>query len=84
MSCREALSIVNGLEGVYGGRITFVHANIHDAKNLPLMKQYAFSATPEFYLVNAQGRVIGFWNEAPDPDELRRAFDAALTLKGAQ
>lgn len=70
---------MNGLEKTYAGRIMFVHANIHDPKNQPLLKQYAFSATPEFYLVNAQGKVIGFWNEAPDPAELRRAFDAALS-----
>ena len=69
---------MNGLEKTYGERITFVHANVHDPQSQPLMKQYAFSGTPEFYLVDAQGTIIGFWNEAPDPGELRRAFDAAL------
>jgi len=72
------MSIVNGLEKIYGERIDFVHANILFPENRPLMEQYAFSATPEFYLVDPQGKIIGFWNDQVEAEVLQSAFDAAL------
>jgi hypothetical protein len=75
------MSIVNGLEKIYGERIDFVHANILFPENRPLMEQYGFSTTPEFYLVDSQGKIIGFWNEQVAGDVLRRAFDDALTAQ---
>ena len=72
------MSIVNGLEKVYGERIDFVRANIHDPKNRDLMREYGFSTTPEFYLVDAHGQVIAFWNDRVPESELRQAFDAVL------
>lgn len=81
MSCREAMSIVNGLEKVYGERIDFVRANIHDPKNRDLMEAYGFSATPEFYLVDARGKIIKFWNDVVPAAELSQAFEAALATQ---
>jgi hypothetical protein len=72
------MSIVNGLEKIYGDRIDFVRANILFPENRPLMAQYGFSATPEFYLVDPQGKIIGFWNDQVEAAVLRRAFDDAL------
>jgi hypothetical protein len=78
------MSIVNGLEKVYGERIDFVRANIHDPKSRALMDLYSFSATPEFYLVDPRGRIIAFWNDVVPEAELRQAFDAALTTNPAR
>jgi len=75
------MSIVNGLEKIYGDRIHFVRANILVAENRPLMKQYGFSATPEFYLVDPQGKIIGFWNDEVAGAVLRRSFDDALAAQ---
>jgi len=72
---------VHGLEQEYGDRITFVRVNILDTNNEPLMKQFGFSATPELYLVDEQGRTIAFWDDVIEADELRRAFDQALMVK---
>jgi hypothetical protein len=47
------------------------------------MKEFGFSATPEFYLVNPQGRIIGFWNDAVERQVLQDAFDAALRVGSA-
>jgi hypothetical protein len=76
------MSIVNGLEKIYGERIDFVRANILFPENRPLMEQYSFSTTPEFYLVGPQGKIIGFWNDLVAGEVLRRAFDDALTAQG--
>ena len=72
------LPIVRGLEKEYADRIEFVRVNILDKSNAALMKQFAFSATPELYLVDRTGKVIGFWNDVVSPEELRAAFDTAL------
>jgi thiol-disulfide isomerase/thioredoxin len=72
------LPIVYGLEKEYGDRITFVRVNILDSNNEPLMKQFGFSATPELYLVDEQGRIIAFWDDAIEANELRRAFDKTI------
>lgn len=72
------MSIVNGLEKIYGDRIHFVRANILFPENRPLMEQYGFSTTPEFYLVDPQGKIITFWNDKVEETVMRRSFDDAL------
>jgi hypothetical protein len=72
------LPIVHGLEREYGERITFVRVNILMPGNKPLMDQYSFSATPELYLVDEQGQIIGFWDGFVEEEVLRQAFEAAL------
>jgi hypothetical protein len=72
------LPIVHGLEKTYGDRITFVRVNILRPESAPLMKQFSFSATPEFYLVDEQGVIINVWDEGVEEEDLRQAFDQAL------
>ena len=72
---------MNGLEKIYGDRIDFVRANILFPENRPLMEQYSFSTTPEFYLVNSQGEIIGFWNDEVEGGVLQRSFDDALAAQ---
>jgi hypothetical protein len=72
------LPIVHGLEKAYGERIAFVRVNILHPENAPLMEQFSFSATPEFYLVGEQGQIIGAWDETVEEAELQQAFDQAL------
>lgn len=74
--------MVHGLEKAYGGRITFVRVNILHPENAPLMDQFSFSATPEFYLVNEQGEIIGAWDDWVEEEDLRRAFEQALNHTG--
>ena len=72
------LPIVHGLEREFGERIDFVRVNILIPENKTLMEQYSFSTTPEFYLVDPQGEIIGFWGDAFEEAELRQAFEEAL------
>lgn len=69
---------MNGLEMEYGSRIQFVRVNILNPENAQLLEQFAFSATPEFYLVDDQGQILGAWDETLESDELRQAFDTHL------
>ncbi|HSF80268.1 MAG TPA: hypothetical protein VLA49_03485 [Anaerolineales bacterium] len=69
---------MRGLEKEYSGQIEFVHANILNPETESLQEQYGFSTTPEFYLVDAQGEIIAFWDDSVDVDRLRLAFEQAL------
>lgn len=70
--------MVHGLEKAFGERITFVRVNILHPESAALMEQFSFSATPEFYLVDENGEIIGAWDEEVQQDDLRRAFERAL------
>jgi hypothetical protein len=72
------LPIVHGLEKEYEGRIQFIRVNIMDKQSKPLMALFGFNTTPELYLVDGSGRIIGFWDDVESADELRQAFDRAL------
>jgi hypothetical protein len=72
------LPIVHGLEKEYAGRIEFIRVNILNERSRPLMERFSFSLTPELYLVDERGRVIGFWDTVEEADVLRQAFDRAL------
>lgn len=69
---------MRGLEKEYAGRIEFVRVNVLDGDNAALMKEFGFSASPELYLVDATGKVLEFWNEEVEADELRAALEQAL------
>ena len=74
--------MVHGLEKIYGERINFVRVNILHPENAALMEQFSFSATPEFYLVDEQGKIIGAWDDWVKEDDLRLAFEQALNQTG--
>jgi hypothetical protein len=70
---------VNGLEKEYGERIRFVRVNILLAESRPMMDQYAFSAAPEFFLLDRQGKTIGFWDELSADNDMKQVFEEALS-----
>ncbi len=72
------LPAVRGLESKFAGRIEFVRANILNPETEALQQQYGFSTTPEFYLVNQQGEILGFWDDSVVVEELQQAFEQAL------
>jgi len=69
---------VHGLEKEYSDRITFIRVNIHKPENQPLLDQFGFTTTPELYLVNNQGKIIGAWSDGVTREELAAAFERAL------
>jgi hypothetical protein len=70
--------IVNGLEKQYAGRIDFQRVNVLDEANTPIMKHFGFSATPELYLIDGQGKVLAFWDQPVPASQIAGAFDLAL------
>ena len=74
MTCRELAPVVNGLMKKYIDRAAFVRVNIHDPKSYDLQTQLGFNTTPEFYLVDPQGRVERKWDDSIDLDELEQTI----------
>jgi hypothetical protein len=68
--------IVNGLMKHYADRVRFVRLNIHDPRSFELQTELGFSTTPEFYLIDPQGRVERKWDETVDPAELEQTVQA--------
>ena len=71
--------IVHGLAKDYGDRITFVRVNVHNPNTRPLQEQLGFGTTPEFYLVDGQDHILGFWDGDVTVQVLRQAFEDVLS-----
>jgi hypothetical protein len=54
---------VNGIKKEYAGRMDVLQVNVLQPDNAPILKKYSFGTTPEVYLVDASGKVLGFWDE---------------------
>lgn len=82
--CQEVIAVFQAVEPDYRARIAFTWVNVLDANNAALMESYGFSSPPEVYLVNPQGEVLDYWDEAPAPEDLRLALDFALELEAGE
>jgi hypothetical protein len=50
--------IVHGLEEKYRGRVTFLYLDIRDPRNREAKQQFGFEATPHFFLLASDGRIL--------------------------
>ena len=50
--------IVHGLEKKYRGRITFLYLDIRDRRNAEAKARFGYQATPHFFLLASDGRVL--------------------------
>jgi thioredoxin-related protein len=53
------IPMVHGLEKRYAGRIDFVYLNAEDEKTAAVRDKYEFVGTPQFVLLDAQGKQVG-------------------------
>lgn len=51
--------MVHGLEKRYAGRIDFVYLNSEDENTTAARDKYEFVGTPQFVLLDANGRQVG-------------------------
>ena len=72
---------MRGLEQEFSGRITFVRVNIHNKETLPLQEKYGFTATPEFFLVDANGNIMGHWDEGMTVAGLGQTISALISAR---
>jgi hypothetical protein len=53
------IPMVHGLEKRYAGRIDFVYLNSEDENTTAARDKYEFVGTPQFVLLDANGRQVG-------------------------
>jgi thioredoxin-like negative regulator of GroEL len=53
--------IVHGLEQQYGDRIDFLYLNVEDARTAAPKARLGYRATPHFFTLTAEGRVLEQW-----------------------
>jgi hypothetical protein len=68
--------VVNGLMKNYTDRVRFVRVNIRHPQAAELQTLLGFNATPEFYLIDPQGRVECRWDDSVDLAELEQTIKA--------
>ncbi|MSP12528.1 MAG: hypothetical protein EXR62_06180 [Chloroflexi bacterium] len=78
------IPIVYGMEKAYSGRITLVHANIHNPETFALQKDLGFTMTPEFFLLDKDGKVLGHWDESASITDLKNGIDDVLASSSKQ
>lgn len=70
--------MVHGLEAEYAGRVRFSYLDADDPQTVNFQRELGFVYQPEFYLLDADGRVlkklVGFISE----EEFRSLFDQYL------
>ena len=71
---------MHGLEREYGEHITFVRVNIHFQETRTLQENLGFTLAPEFFLMDADGRILGHWDEEVTLAQLRDTFDRVLGM----
>jgi hypothetical protein len=53
------IPMVHGLETRYAGRIDFVYLDAEDEKTAAVRDKYEFVGTPQFVLLDPQGKQVG-------------------------
>ncbi len=53
------IPMVHGLQKRYAGKVDFVYLNAEDDRTAAMRDKYEFVGTPQFVLLDAQGRQVG-------------------------
>jgi thioredoxin-like negative regulator of GroEL len=70
--------MVHGLEAEYSGRIKFSYLDADDPNTDEFQSVLGFQYQPEFYLLDADGNVIGKLIGFASEDEFRNLFNQQL------
>ncbi len=69
--------IVHGLEQQYEAQVDFLYLDVQDARTNAGKARLGFSATPHFFLLDGQGKVLGEWQGVTDRRMLENGILAA-------
>lgn len=76
--CKAIAPTVHGLENIYGDHINFVYLDRDDPNTFQFQEQLGYIYQPHFFLLDANGLVLGQWRGYIDGVELQRALVSAL------
>jgi thiol-disulfide isomerase/thioredoxin len=70
--------VVQQIEQEYRGKANFVYLDVDDPATKDFQRQLGFRIEPQFFLLDAQGRVLRQWVGYVTLDQFRQALNAAL------
>lgn len=76
--CKAVAPTVHGLENMYSDQVAFVYLDRDDPRTLPIQEQLGYTYQPHFFLIDANGRVLGQWRGYIDGPELQQALVDAI------
>lgn len=76
--CKAMAPTVHGLENLYSEQVNFIYLDRDDPATLSLQEQLGYIYQPHFFLLAANGTVLGQWRGYVDGEVLQEALVAAI------
>lgn len=76
--CKAMAPTVHGLEDLYRDQVTFVYLDRDDEATKALRDQLGYIYQPHFFLLDADGTVLGEWRGYVDGEILQQAIVEAI------
>lgn len=77
--CKAVAPTVHGLENMYGDEVAFIYLDRDDPATLSIQEQLGYTYQPHFFLIDANGIVLGQWRGYIDGPELQQALVDAIS-----
>lgn len=76
--CQAMAPTVHAVQSEYEARVNFIYLDIDDPANERWKQSIGFRSEPQFFLLDAQGRILRQWSGYVTAETLRQALDTAL------
>lgn len=76
--CKAMAPTVHGLEDLYGAQVNFVYLDRDDPATQPLREQLGYIYQPHFFLLDANGAILGQWRGYVDGAVLQAALVGSI------
>lgn len=77
-TCKAMAPAVHGLETIYGERINFIYLDRDNPSTAQLREVLGYVYQPHFFLLSAEGAVLGSWVGYVDPYLLQDAIELSI------
>jgi thiol-disulfide isomerase/thioredoxin len=76
--CKQMAPTVHGLEQVYGDKVNFVYLDRDDPATNDLRNALGYVYQPHYFLLDAEGNVLGNWTGVVAGETFQAAIETAL------
>jgi thiol-disulfide isomerase/thioredoxin len=76
--CKAMAPSVHGLEDLYGTDVNFIYLDRDDPATESLRNQLGYIYQPHFFLLDADGAILGQWRGYVEGEVLQQAIVAAI------
>jgi thiol-disulfide isomerase/thioredoxin len=76
--CKAMAPTVHGLENIYSADVSFVYLDRDDPATASFQEQLGYIYQPHFFLIDANGQILGEWRGYVEGEVLQQAIVASL------